>query len=75
MMAMLGGGMVPLFAMPGWMQTASNVSPVKWGVLAIEGGIWRGFSMADMARPCGVLVAIGAAGFVGGSMILAKRDR
>jgi ABC-2 type transport system permease protein len=75
MMAMLGGGMVPLFAMPGWMQTASNVSPVKWGILAVEGGIWRGFSMADMARPCGVLVAIGVAGFVGGSMVLAKRDR
>lgn len=75
MMAMLGGGMIPLFAMPGWMQTASNVSPVKWGILAIEGGIWRGFTMADMARPCGVLFAIGVAGFVGGSLILSKRDR
>jgi ABC-2 type transport system permease protein len=75
MMAMLGGGMVPLFAMPGWMQTASNVSPVKWGILAVEGGIWRGFTMADMARPCAVLVAIGAAGFFGGARVLAKRDR
>jgi ABC-2 type transport system permease protein len=74
-MAMLGGGMFPLFLMPPWMQTASNVSPVKWGILAIEGGIWRGLSMSEMARPCGVLVAIGVAGFVGGSMILGKRDR
>jgi ABC-2 type transport system permease protein len=61
--------------MPGWMQTASNVSPVKWGILALEGGIWRGFTLAEEARPCGVLVAVGVAGFAFGSMVLAKRDR
>jgi ABC-2 type transport system permease protein len=74
-MSMLGGGMFPLFLMPGWMQTASDVSPVKWGILAIEGGIWRGFGASEMARPCAVLVAIGAAGFVAGAAVLAKRDR
>jgi ABC-2 type transport system permease protein len=73
-MAMLGGGMVPLFVMPGWMQTASDVSPVKWGVLAIEGGIWRGFTLTDELRPCAVLVAIGVAGFVAGAHVLARRD-
>jgi len=73
-LSMFGGGMFPLFLMPGWMQTASNVSPVKWGILAIEGGIWRGFSMADELRPCAVLVGVGVAGFVVGSMILAKKD-
>lgn len=74
-MSMLGGGMFPLFLMPPWMRTASNVSPVKWGILALEGGIWRGFSLADEARPCGMLIAIGIAGFVAGSWILSKRDR
>jgi ABC-2 type transport system permease protein len=74
-MSMLGGGMFPLFLMPGWMQTLSNVSPVKWGILALEGGIWRGFSMADMALPCGVLVGVGAAGFAAGAAILSRRDR
>src|SRR6185436_4951407 len=34
-MSMLGGGMFPLFLMPGWMQTASDVSPVKWSILAL----------------------------------------
>ena len=43
-MAMLGGGMVPLFVMPAWMATASNVSPVKWAILALEGALWRGFT-------------------------------
>jgi ABC-2 type transport system permease protein len=74
-MSMLGGGMFPLFLMPPWMQTVSNVSPVKWGILALEGGIWRGFTLSQMARPCGVLLAVGAAGFAAGSAILARRDR
>jgi linearmycin/streptolysin S transport system permease protein len=75
LMSMLGGGMFPLFLMPPWMQTVSDVSPVKWGILALEGGIWRGFTLNEMARPCGVLVAVGAAGFAAGSAILARRDR
>jgi ABC-2 type transport system permease protein len=74
-MAMLGGGMFPLFLMPAWMQTASNVSPVKWGILALEGSIWRGFTLSQMALPCGVLVGVGLAGFVGGAAILSRRDR
>lgn len=58
-MAMLGGAMIPLFAMPGWMQAASNASPVKWLLLAIEGAVWRGFSLMEMLPSFGVLVAIG----------------
>jgi ABC-2 type transport system permease protein len=74
-MSMLGGGMVPLFVMPRWMQTLSNVSPVKWAIVALEGGIWRGYTLADMAMPCGVLVGVGAIGFAAGTAILARRDR
>jgi len=62
-MAMIGGGMVPLLAMPAWMQTASNFSPVKWGIVSLEGAVWRGFSLAEMALPCAVLVGVGAVGF------------
>lgn len=68
-MSMLGGGMVPLFAMPAWMQTASNISPVKWGIVALEGAIWRGFSPADMLLPCGILLAVGVAGFTVGARV------
>ena len=66
-MAMLGGGMVPLFAMPAWMQRVSVVSPVRWTVLALEGAIWRGYSPAEMLVPCGILVAVGAAAFTFGA--------
>lgn len=72
-MAMIGGGMVPLFVMPSWMLTLSNASPVKWGILALEGAGWRGFSAAELATPCGVLLAIGAACFATGAWRLAAR--
>ena len=61
--SMLGGGMIPYFFMPGWMRTLSNVSPVKWSILAMEGAVWRGFSATEMLLPCGILVAVGAAFF------------
>jgi ABC-2 type transport system permease protein len=63
-MAMIGGGMIPLVFMPDWMASVSHVSPVKWAVLAIEGGLWRGFTLTDMLLPCGILLGSGAVCFV-----------
>jgi ABC-2 type transport system permease protein len=63
-LAMFGGGMIPLFVMPAWMQAVSNLSPVKWGILALEGATWRGFSAAEMALPVAVLLLVGAAGLL-----------
>jgi ABC-2 type transport system permease protein len=71
--AMFGGGMVPLAFMPSFMQTLSSFSPVKWGILAIEGAVWRQFTLAEMAFPCGVLLSIGAAAFAVGVTILSRR--
>ncbi|MEM8679595.1 MAG: ABC transporter permease, partial [Planctomycetota bacterium] len=55
-MAMFGGGMLPLAFMPKFMKTASNLDPVKWGTLAMEGAIWRGFSLSEMLFPCAILL-------------------
>jgi ABC-2 type transport system permease protein len=66
-MAMTGGGMIPLFILPSWVQTIGNLSPVKWGILAIEGAIWRGFTPAEMLLPCGILLGVGGLGFVVGA--------
>ncbi len=66
-LTMLGGGMVPLFVMPAWMSAASNFSPAKWAVLAMEGGIWRGFSAAEMLLPCTILITTGLVCFALGS--------
>lgn len=73
-MAMLGGGMVPLIAMPAWMLVASHVSPVKWGILALEGAIWRQFSLGEMLLPCGILLAVGALGYSAGVWTLQRRE-
>lgn len=74
-MALFGGGMVPLFFMPAWMGTVSNASPVKWSILALEGGLWRGFSLAEVAPACAILLAIGAVGFTVGVKCFRWSDR
>lgn len=62
-MSMIGGGMIPLFVLPPWMKTLSNVSPVKWSILAMEGAIWRQFSFQEMLLPCGILIGVGVVFF------------
>jgi len=71
-LAMFGGGMIPLVSMPAWMQTASHFSPIKWAVYAFEGAIWRDFTVAEMALPCGLLVAIGIATFILGVVLISR---
>jgi ABC-2 type transport system permease protein len=70
---MLGGGMIPLFAMPRWMVAASDFSPVKWALLALEGAVWRGFSFAEMLPALGVLAAVGVVTFGIGARRFATR--
>jgi ABC-2 type transport system permease protein len=71
-MAMLGGAMIPLIAMPAWMIGVSHASPIKWAVLALEGAIWRGFTPADMVLPCGILLTVGIFSFAAGSRALQR---
>lgn len=73
-MGMIGGAMMPLAFMPSWLRTWSHISPVKWGILALEGAIWRDFSIAEMVGPCLVLFAIGAMFFSLGVLILRRQQ-
>lgn len=65
-MTLFGGGMMPQFIMPGWMQTLGNLSPVKWAILGMEGAVWRGFTLGDMLLPAALLLAFGAVCFAVG---------
>lgn len=65
-LAMIGGSMIPLFLMPPWLQTVSHISPIKWGILSLEGAIWRDFSSAEMLLPIGILLMIGLLTYGGG---------
>jgi ABC-2 type transport system permease protein len=66
-LSMIGGAMVPTFVMPQWVQSISFISPIRWTMLAIEGGVWRNFSIAEMATPCAVLISVGLVCFALGT--------
>ena len=51
-----------------WMVSASQVSPIMWSVMVVEGGLWRGFDLHAMLQPCGILLACGTACFVAGTV-------
>lgn len=73
-LAMIGGGMIPLVAMPPWLLAASHASPFKWAIYAIEGAVWREFSAAEMLPPVALLLGIAAGLFAIGVLVLRRRD-
>ena len=66
-LSMIGGGMIPQFLMPAWMSTLGNISPIKWAIRAIEGALWREFTLAEMLLPCTILIIVGLACFAIGT--------
>jgi ABC-2 type transport system permease protein len=72
-MAMLGGGMIPLLFLKGWMRTMSHFSPVKWAIYSLEGALWRGFGFEQMLLPCAILVGVGVATFTVGAGVFGRR--
>lgn len=74
-LSFIGGGAIPLFIMPGWMQTVSSISPVKWGILAIEGALWRGYDLQQMMLPCAILLGLAVAGFVSGAWLFSRGEQ
>jgi len=73
-LAIAGGGMLPLAFMPEWLARISVASPVRWSILSVEGAVWRSFDWSEAAGPLALLLTAGVAGFVLGGALLA-RDR
>ncbi len=69
---MIGGGMIPLIAMPGWMAGVSAFSPVNWALRSLEGAIWRGYAWTDYLWPISGLLLLGLVSFVIGARRLAR---
>ncbi len=67
--AMIGGGMLPLFFMPDWLKSLSSVSPIKWGILALEGAIWRVFTFRELLQPYLILATFGLVSFFIGARL------
>jgi len=66
LLAMIGGGTIPLFLMPPFFKSVSMASPFRWAVSAIEGPFWRGSNLSDQILPLAILTAIGIVGFTVG---------
>lgn len=73
LLALFGGGTIPIFVMPPAMAAAASISPFKWASVAIEGALWRGFSLAELALPLGILLAFGVGGFIVGVLAMRRR--
>ncbi|MFZ4574872.1 MAG: ABC transporter permease [Phycisphaerales bacterium] len=73
-LAMIGGGSIPTAFMPPLMRTLSGVSPFKWAVEAIEGALWRSYSLPEMLVPVGVLLGVAVIGFAVGVSALSRGD-
>lgn len=73
-LAMVGGGTVPLAFMPPFLRTASAASPFSWSIFAIEGAVWRGLGWAQMAPSLLVLWLLGTAGLAAASLSIRARE-
>lgn len=74
-LAMIGGGTIPVAFMPPALRAVSGVSPFTWAVRGIEGALWRGYSWGEMATPCAVLLGFGAVGFGLGTLMFLRQVR
>lgn len=71
-LAMIGGGTVPIVFMPPFLRLASNLSPFKWAVMAAEGATWRNWGMSEMLLPVAVLAGIGLFGLTVGTALVRR---
>lgn len=72
LMAMLGGAMVPVTFMPDWLRAASIVSPVRWSIDMLEGALWRGVELEQLASHAALLMGTGAMCFLLGVLRLRR---
>ena len=74
-MAIIGGGSIPLVFMPDMLRRFSGISPFRWAVAAIEAPLWRGTPWADQWPALLILLAIGAGCSLAAWAALSRRDR
>jgi ABC-2 type transport system permease protein len=71
-LGMVGGIMVPRMIMPSWLASVGMLSPVRWGLLALEHTLWRGGSIQDWLWPCSLLAGLGLLSLSAGAMVLRR---
>jgi len=56
LLTMLGGGWVPAFVFPGWMQTLTLAVPTRWAMDGLDAVTWRGGGFGAALLPICVLI-------------------
>ena len=57
LMVMLGGGWVPTFVFPAWLQQVTVVVPARWAIDGFDAMTWRGLGFSAAVTP--ILVLLG----------------
>jgi len=60
LLTMLGGGWVPAFLFPAWMQKLTLAIPTRWAVDGFDLVTWRGAGLAQAALPVAMVLAFTA---------------
>jgi ABC-2 type transport system permease protein len=56
--SIVGGAYFPIDVMPGWLQTVALLMPITYSLEALRMTMLKGYSVAMVARPLGILAAI-----------------
>jgi ABC-2 type transport system permease protein len=72
LLGMVGGVMAPRMIMPPWLDAVGELSPVRWGMVALEQSLYRGGEAREWLVPCARLVATGVLGIALGSRVLRR---
>ncbi|HXS94066.1 MAG TPA: ABC transporter permease [Candidatus Limnocylindrales bacterium] len=56
LMVMLGGGWVPTFIFPRWLQSLTVAIPTRWAMDGLDAVTWRGLDFSHVAAPIGLLM-------------------
>jgi ABC-2 type transport system permease protein len=60
LLVMLGGGWVPAFLFPAWLNQATLALPTRWAVDGLDAVTWRGLGLESALPAVGVLLAFAA---------------
>ncbi len=60
LLTMLGGGWVPAFLFPAWMQSLTLAVPTRWALDGLDAVIWRGGDLGSALVPSAVLAGFSA---------------
>ncbi|MBN2725025.1 MAG: ABC transporter permease [Deltaproteobacteria bacterium] len=72
LLAMLGGGMIPVHFMPEWMSEVTLYSPVGWAIKILEASAWRNSTFTEVLPQTFFLLITGILCFIVGSAVLKK---